>query len=323
MINERCESGALIITSNRTFTDWPDRFSVRCSLRGSSPDSRITAHQIVITSDSSMPRDAGSRAERSDNRTPGRGGQTSSPASQASYFTPQRMARMRAPERNTLAPAGPCSELCPRGAPNEVRNRLSGNHRQPRNQRKTGFWFLTRHERTQSTSVRPSPRDELTGNSPVKSTGHRSPHRWNTANLVAGRQAKKLTGRPAREHRPSAASRSLLLIAGLRLSSVAAFVSPPRIWRSRQRRPATHQQLLQRWRSSCLAGIGKMRSVMPGNSGLRHRCRAPDPQEVAALLRNEYPGRLRDDRARAPAGLLTDRSPVALRAGRPGKLASL
>ena len=52
VINERYERGALIITSNRAFTEWPDLF--QSPLLASAALDRLAhhAHQIVITGDS-------------------------------------------------------------------------------------------------------------------------------------------------------------------------------------------------------------------------------------------------------------------------------
>lgn len=52
MINERYEHGALIVTSNRAFTEWPELF--QSPLLASATLDRLAhhAHQIVITGDS-------------------------------------------------------------------------------------------------------------------------------------------------------------------------------------------------------------------------------------------------------------------------------
>ena len=52
VINERYERGALIVTSNRAFTEWPDLF--QSPLLASAALDRLAhhAHQIVITGDS-------------------------------------------------------------------------------------------------------------------------------------------------------------------------------------------------------------------------------------------------------------------------------
>jgi DNA replication protein DnaC len=60
VINERYERGALIITSNRAFSEWPDLF--QSSLLASAALDRL-AYQIVVTGDSF--RAKGRRGERS------------------------------------------------------------------------------------------------------------------------------------------------------------------------------------------------------------------------------------------------------------------
>ena len=52
MINERYERGALIITSNRAFTEWPDL--CQSPLLASAALDRLAhhAHQIVVTGES-------------------------------------------------------------------------------------------------------------------------------------------------------------------------------------------------------------------------------------------------------------------------------